>query len=144
MSYLWLRASNDFGASHYGIQTIKMGFNPFWMLVTFQHRGLLHLDMHCTLINEVWLKSNIHFDCRYLELRNACIISLVFIVLNVRNGTESKYHSIVFLSILIYLIYICRYCFIRLKDLHFSWWNYIVLIFLYIRICRIHLYLYYI
>ena len=29
----------------------------------------------------------------------ACIITLVFIVLNVRNGTESKYPSIVFLSI---------------------------------------------
>ena len=30
----------------------------------------------------------------------ACIITLVFIVLNVRDGTESKYPSIVFLSIL--------------------------------------------
>ena len=29
----------------------------------------------------------------------ACIITLVFIVLNVRDGTESKYPSIVFLSI---------------------------------------------
>ena len=55
--------------------------------------------MYCTLIIEVWLKLNIQFDCRYLELWNACIISLVFIVLDVRSGTESKYHSIVFLSI---------------------------------------------
>ena len=99
VSYLWLRASNDFGASHYGIQTIKMGFNHFWMLVTFQYRGLHHLGMYCTLIIEAWLKSNIHFNCRYLELWHACIISLVFIVLNVREGTESKYPSIVFLSI---------------------------------------------
>ena len=30
-----------------------------------------------------------------------CIITLVFIVLNVRDGTESKYPSIVFLSIYI-------------------------------------------
>ena len=100
MPYLWLRASNDFGASHYGIQTIKMSFNHFWMLVTFQYRGLLYLDMYCTLIIEAWLKSNIHFDCRYQELWNACIISLVFIVLNVRDGIESKYPSIVFLSII--------------------------------------------
>ena len=97
VSYLWLSASNDFGASHYGIQTIKMGFNHFWMLVTFQYRGLHHLDMYCTLIIEAWLKSNIHFDCRYLEIWNACIISFVFIVFNVRDGTESKYPSIVFI-----------------------------------------------
>ena len=55
--------------------------------------------MYCTLIIEVRLKLNIQFDCRYLELWNACIISLVFIVLNVRDGAESKYPSIVFLSI---------------------------------------------
>ena len=112
MSYLWLRDSNDFGASHYVIQTIKIGFNHFWMLVTFQYRGLLHLDMYCTLIIEAWLKSNIHFNCRYLELWNACIISLVFIVLNVRDGTESKYPSIVFLSI---------YYFIRNKSKYSLW-----------------------
>ena len=99
MPYLWLRASNDFGASHYGIQAIKMDFNHFWMLVTFQYRELHHLDMYCTLSIEAWLKSNIHFDCRILELCNACIIGLVFIVLNDRGGTESKYPSIVFLSI---------------------------------------------
>ena len=77
-----------------------MGFNQFWMLVTFQYRGLHHLDTYCTLIIEAWRKSNIHFDCRCLELWNACIISWVFIVLNVRDGSESKYPSIVFLSIL--------------------------------------------
>ena len=69
------------------------------MFVTFQYRGLHHLDLYCTLFIEVWLKSNIQFDCRYLELLNACIIGLVLIVLNVRDGTESKYPSIVFLSI---------------------------------------------
>ena len=46
----------------------KQKFNHFRMCVTFQHRGLHHLDMYCTLINEAWLKSSIHFDCRYLEL----------------------------------------------------------------------------
>ena len=69
------------------------------MFVTFQYRGLHHLDMYFTLITEAWLKSTIHFDCRYLELWNACIINLVFNVLNVREGTESRYPSIVFLSI---------------------------------------------
>ena len=78
-----------------------MGFNHFWMFLTFQYRGLHHLDMYCTLIIEVWLKSNIHFECRYLELWNTCIITLFFIVSNVRDGTESKYPSIVFLSILL-------------------------------------------
>ena len=34
-----------------------------------------------------------------MELWNACIFILVYIVLNVRDGTDSKYPSIVFLSI---------------------------------------------
>ena len=75
------------------------------MFVTFQYRGLHHLDLSCSLIIEAWLKSNNQFDCRYLELGNACIIGLVFIVLNVRDGTESKYPSIVFLSI--FLLCMC-------------------------------------
>ena len=37
-----------FGGSHYGIQTIKMGFDHFGTFVTFQYRGLNHLDLHCT------------------------------------------------------------------------------------------------
>ena len=57
------------------------------------------MDMYCTLISEARLKSNIHFDCRYLELSNSGIFSLVFVVLNVRGGNNSKYPSIVFLSI---------------------------------------------
>ena len=77
----------------------KIGFNPFLMFVTFQYRGLYHLGLHHTLIIEAWLKSYIHLDCRYLKLWNACIISLVFIVSNARDGTESKYPSIFFLSI---------------------------------------------
>ena len=76
-----------------------MDFNHFLMFVTFQYRGLHRLNIYCTLITEAWLKSNFHFDCRYLELRNACTINLVFIVLNVRDGTEYKYPSVVFLSI---------------------------------------------
>ena len=75
----------------------KNGFNHFWMFVTSV--SMHHLDLYCSLIIEAWLKTNIRFDCRYLELWNACIISLLYIVLNVRDGTESKYHSIVFLSI---------------------------------------------
>ena len=47
----------------------------------------------CTL---TYFKLNIHFDCRYVGLWNACIISLVFIVLNVRDRTESIYPSIIF------------------------------------------------
>ena len=69
------------------------------MVVTFQYGGLHHLDLYCTLIIKACLKSTIHFDCKYLQLRIACIISLVFIVLNVRDGTESTYPFIVFLSI---------------------------------------------
>ena len=48
-------------------------------------------------IIKTWLEWNIH--CRYLELWNACLNSLVFIALNVRYRTESKFPSIVFLSI---------------------------------------------
>ena len=92
-----MRASNDFGDSHYGIQTIKMGFNYFEGLRTFGH-----LELHCTLSIEALHKLNMHFDCGYLELLNACIFGLVYIVLNVRDRTESKCPSIVFLSILIY------------------------------------------
>ena len=92
-----------------------MGFNHFWMLVTFQYRGLYHLDMYCTLIIEAWLKSNIHFYCRYLEIWSACIISLVFIVLNVRDGTKSKYPSIIF-SEYISLISYCKGCECSIKD----------------------------
>ena len=102
--YFWGRASNDFGASRYGIQTIKIGFNYFWTFVTFQYRGLHHLELHSTYIIEAWLKSSLHFDCRYLQLWNACIINLVFIVLNVRDRTEPKYPSIVFLSIVTYIL----------------------------------------
>ena len=41
------------------------------------------------------------FDCRYLELWNACIFRLVYIiVLNVGDGMESEYPSIVFLTII--------------------------------------------
>ena len=46
--YFWGRASSDFGASHYGIQTVKMGFNHFLTFMTFQHRGLHHLDLYGT------------------------------------------------------------------------------------------------
>ena len=45
----------------------KNGFQSFFLMFgTFQYRGLHHLDMYCTLITEAWLKSIIHFDCRYL------------------------------------------------------------------------------
>ena len=69
------------------------------MFVNFQYRGLQHLELYDTLSIEAWLKLNVHFDCRYLELRNACTFRLVYIVLNVRDGIESKYTSIVFLII---------------------------------------------
>ena len=75
------------------MQTIKLVFNYFRIFVTLQHRGLHHLDLYCTLIIQAWRKSNIHFDCRNLELLNACKPSLVFIALNVRGETESKYPS---------------------------------------------------
>ena len=77
----------------------KMGYNHFWTFVIFQYGGLHHLNMYCTWTIEVLLKSSSHFDCIYRELWNACIIGLVFIVLNDRDKIESKYPSIVFLSI---------------------------------------------
>ena len=67
------------------------------MFVTFQYRGLNHSDLYCTLIIVAWLKLNIHFDCRYLELLNEGTFSLVFIVLNARDRNKSKYPSVVFL-----------------------------------------------
>ena len=39
-----------------------------------------------------------HFDSRYLELLNACIFKLIYVLLNVGNGIEFQYPSIVFLS----------------------------------------------
>ena len=70
------------------------------MFVTFQYRGLNDLELYCTLTIETWLKIN-----RYLELYNACIISLVSVALNVGDGIESKYSSIVFQSIFSNVIY---------------------------------------
>ena len=49
------------------------------------------MELYCTLTIETWLKSNMHFECKYLELLNASIFRLVFSVLNVRDGLESKY-----------------------------------------------------
>ena len=68
MSYVGKRASNDFGASHCGMQTIKMGFNHFLMFANFKYRGFNHLEQYFTLTIEAWNKLNMHFDCRYLEL----------------------------------------------------------------------------
>ena len=68
--------------------------------MTFQYRGLTNLELYCILTIEVCLKLDINFDCsRYPELLTACVFSLAFIVLNVRDDIESKYSSIVFLSI---------------------------------------------
>ena len=56
------------------------------------------MDPYCTLIIEELLKSNMHFDSRYLEFINAWLL-LVNILLNMRNGIEFQYHSISLLSI---------------------------------------------
>ena len=32
------------------------------MFVTFQYRGITHVDMYCTLTIETWLKLNMHFN----------------------------------------------------------------------------------
>ena len=65
------------------------------MFMAFQYRGLNHLGLYCTSTVEAWLKLYIHFDI-IIELINACIFSLVFIVLNLRDGIESKYPLNVF------------------------------------------------
>ena len=69
------------------------------MFATVKYKGLHHLDPYCTLINEALLKSKMHFDSRYLEFINACLLKLVNILLNMRNGIEFQYHSISLLSI---------------------------------------------
>ena len=56
------------------------------------------LELYCTLTIEVWLKLNMNFDYRYMYLE-LWIFGLVYIVLDVRDGMESKCPSIVFLSI---------------------------------------------
>ena len=66
----------------------------------FQYRVLNHLKLYCIFATEAWLKFNINFDSRYLVLLTAFKFSLVFFVLNLRDKIESKYPSIVFLSIL--------------------------------------------
>ena len=65
------------------------------MFVNLQYIECLTI-WNCT---EAWLKLNIQFDCRYLELWNASIFMIVYIVLNVIDGLESEYPSTVFLSI---------------------------------------------
>ena len=52
------------------------------------------MELYCTLTIVAY-----PFDCKCLELLNACIFSLVFYVLNARDRNESKYPSIVFLGI---------------------------------------------
>ena len=47
----------------------------------------IHFAFICFAAN---LNINLNFGCRYLEILNASIFSLVFIVLNVRDGIESK------------------------------------------------------
>ena len=49
----------------------KTRLNRFWTFVTFQYRGFNHLEQYCSLIIEEWLKLNMDFDKRYLELWTA-------------------------------------------------------------------------
>ena len=45
----------------------------------------LHLELHCTVIIEAWLKINMHYDSTsYLELLNARTVKVVYILLNVK------------------------------------------------------------
>ena len=39
------------------------------------------MELYCTFTIKAWLKLNMHFDCRYLELCYACIFRLVYIVI---------------------------------------------------------------
>ena len=59
------------------------------MFVTFQYIGFNHLGLYCILTIEAWLKLNIDFNCRYLELSTAYTLRLVFIVLKIRDEFES-------------------------------------------------------
>ena len=61
------------------------------MFANFKFRGLNHLELYCTLTNEARIKISMHFDSNYMELWNACIFRLAYILLNVRDEMESKY-----------------------------------------------------
>ena len=56
-----MKVSNDFGASHYAIQTTKMGCNHVLMYVPFQYRGLHHLELYCILTIEA-----VFFCCLFI------------------------------------------------------------------------------
>ena len=50
------------------------------MFVIFHYYiGLNQLELYCILTIEAWLKFNINFDYRYLELWTACKFSQDFI-----------------------------------------------------------------
>ena len=66
--------------------------------MNFQYSGCNHSKLYCSLTIEAWLKLNMYFECRYLKLWNACVPNLVYIELNISDGIDSKYPSIVFLN----------------------------------------------
>ena len=86
-----------------GKNTFSIDFKCLWL----HYRSFNRLQQYCILIPLAWLKVNIDFDSRYLELWTACIFRLDFIVLNVRvwDNMESKYPSIVFLRKVSFLSY---------------------------------------
>ena len=64
------------------------------------------MELNCTLSIGTWLNLNIHFDCRYPELRNNMYMLISLCFLNVRDGSESKYPSFVFLVIFSCILYV--------------------------------------
>ena len=67
--------------------TIEMEFNHYQMFANFWY-CINFFDLYCTLTKEVCPKLNMHFDSRSLELLKAWILTLVYILLNIRNGIE--------------------------------------------------------
>ena len=51
-----------------GDEKLETENQQFLMFATFQYSGLNLLGLHCILTIKAWLKSNINFNSKYLEL----------------------------------------------------------------------------
>ena len=63
----WLFLAVPWGCLRFVIVVFYDHTHYFWMFVTFQYRGLHHLDMYCII--EAWLKSNNRFGCGYGNMK---------------------------------------------------------------------------
>ena len=59
---------------------MKMDLNHFFNVCKLSVWRVKQFGAVLYLSIEAWLKSSMHFDCRYLELLNACVFRLAYIV----------------------------------------------------------------